>query len=323
MPRSFDTLNRTGFTLVELLAVIGIIGILVAILIPAVNGARRSARNASATATIKSVGDNLEMYINDHKRYPDSARRPDPITLNWPDNPSTGGARPSPAVLNGAHWLARAMFGHDFLGLDTSRSVEKGSAGVDYETLKTAPRDKPYMEGADNWAIDDVEGGKLQAAGSPGTGRAVMTDPFGFPILYYRANPKAGLPFGDGIATTGIYNLSDNEDITGSDQAPKAGWNFKPLTGRTTPPIHSLGHFGLTPNDPTAWPDDADAPPPAGYKGNTFANYIHDEQIHQSTATPTSAVLRPQKRETFILISAGEDGEYGTKDDLNNFEFGQ
>src|SRR5205814_2080589 len=52
MRRSFA--NR-GFTLVELLVVIAIIGTLVAMLLPAVQGARESARKASCTNSIRNL----------------------------------------------------------------------------------------------------------------------------------------------------------------------------------------------------------------------------------------------------------------------------
>ncbi len=61
---------RTGFTLVELLVVISIIGTLVAILLPNFMGARERARDAQKIQDAYAIKNALRMYYNDNQAYP-------------------------------------------------------------------------------------------------------------------------------------------------------------------------------------------------------------------------------------------------------------
>jgi len=58
--------RRTGFTLVELLVVIGILAVLAAILFPVFARAREKARAAQCTSNLKQLGLALEMYSTDY-----------------------------------------------------------------------------------------------------------------------------------------------------------------------------------------------------------------------------------------------------------------
>lgn len=62
--------KKSGFTLVEMLIVIVIIGILAAALIPRVTGLQARARDAGREVEMRNVALALELYYIDHGEYP-------------------------------------------------------------------------------------------------------------------------------------------------------------------------------------------------------------------------------------------------------------
>ena len=298
----------TGFTIVELLTVMSIIVILISLLVPALTMVRRYARQVRQNAQFHSIDVAMELFKTEFDDYPPSG---------WKDE---SGAKNHYC---GAMKLAEAMLGQDLLGfhprsLFMAYGTVDGTPATDdlypedLATIAKEDRDEnlrarkgPYLqlENANAYSLQALYGEAGNFTAVDPNELFVMCDVYtrvkntqtgkkvGMPILYYRANTSntlhaenaSELPGGGDGADDGgnIYNYYDNDELV------KLGMPWD--TAGTPHPLWS-----------------------GGGKPITFYEKTRNKKI--------SVLSRPYNADTYILLSAGFDGIYGTDDDIFNFQ---
>ncbi|MEN6428209.1 MAG: type II secretion system protein [Phycisphaerales bacterium] len=301
--------KRSGLTVIEIMVVVGIMALLVGLLLPAVHSVQKMAKDTKQRAQLTAIELGLAAFKNDYGDYPPS---------NWWD-PSTS---VSGMVRDycGAQKLAEALLGWDLMGfhpdsawrsdgLDANKTANSvyWEKTVDVNALKKRKGRYIELESANAFllggGVDALFPGAVDPLAQrtyvlcdvyPVTERKVrmsdgkMVSP-GTPILYYRANPANLLHNPPSLDRTSACVYDARDDI----------------------PLINLGQLAdatKATRDPHWLAADVKA---AGF--DYFYDYIRDRRL------PTTATDWPYRPDSYLLISAGMDGIYGTDDDIRNF----
>lgn len=334
-----------GFTLIELLTVVAIIGLLIGILVPSLSAARNQAKKTATRGLIAGLEKANEIFSTEVGSYA--------ISGGLTPFESPGDAESGEQYIPGAMWLAMQLIGVDRGGyVKPTRSNDTNDDNVIneddwdrwYDSSKdTSPftRYEVYMDtnpDAVSTVEERIEKEPLAAPGVGGGGPSQLTSgsaefyqisrlpffvgSFGSPILYYRAVSSAKRPYSTGTVdggdfVPGVYDQSDNVLITGGDgddgrfALDVDGWDFAAVEGAGgRRDFHRLGRLGY----------DVDTSE-ITITERTFASFTFDRETSESTRRSGNELgrVQPYNNDSFLLISAGLDGIFGTDDDITNF----
>jgi prepilin-type N-terminal cleavage/methylation domain-containing protein len=341
------TSNR-GFTLTEILVVIGIIVLLISILVPVVSKVRKSAQVASVQAQLNTLVGNITQYQQDFSALPG----PLPYTeINLYSGSATVGFNTT-ATEYDATWTGLNISDAENLVLGLAGGLKRVTttppivydpslvgSGANNLNVATPKKHRAYIDQS-NLSWRD-EGGKKTGHFADGAGAAndsvipEIVDTFSqrMPILYMRA--RKGLP-ATAVSTwvannnfiytngdqnqanrNGMYDLSQIVAYVGTDTVPVTIGEGKSIRASeyTTPPAdpRQLPH-GLRTADPTTTINKTGSAAP-------FIKYVYPYDgfaYLRDPSSPDTAPL-PRAKDGYVLISAGLDRVYGTPDDITSF----
>jgi prepilin-type N-terminal cleavage/methylation domain-containing protein/prepilin-type processing-associated H-X9-DG protein len=163
--------RRKGFTLVELLVVIGIIAALIAILMPALNKARQQALTIKCGSNLHNIGIAMTMYTQQYGYYPGQAHLGPVIYAVWPTrlrNLMNGDQQVffCPAQEAGFEWQ-KITSGGNATAADSPYGYNPGEVLLDVFTI-------PFSYGYNDWGYQPTGQGGIPVDQQLGLGADIV-----------------------------------------------------------------------------------------------------------------------------------------------------
>jgi len=163
--RSFARARRSGFTLIELLVVTAVIGILIALLLPAVQAAREAARRTQCLNNLRQMGIGLHNYHNNHKCFPPGGI--EPRTWTFPEGRQIAwSAMLLPFVEQGPLW-ATIDFGKAF---DSPENAEAAATVLPIYLCPSTPRRSNLIDDRAACDYGGIYGERITSPNNPPKG---------------------------------------------------------------------------------------------------------------------------------------------------------
>ena len=166
--------SRRGFTLVELLVVIAIIGILVALLLPAIQIARESARRTQCGSNLKQIGLAMQMFHEQNNHFPIGCLD---FRIGFPPDPTKKQLAWSAFLLP---YLEQQPL-YDSLDLnkpfDDPANAQGGGAILEVYLCPTSPRGPNRVDGLGPCDYGGINGERIKSPNNPEKGVIIYEKP--------------------------------------------------------------------------------------------------------------------------------------------------